>query len=70
MKKILIIVMVLVACSKTDDCKPRPPRLIDICINGIRFWQELGGRRGIMVELNGLRPLRCKEQSKGFIPVD
>ena len=55
------MIMVLAACSKSKECpKPQPPRLIDLCVNGLRLWQDMSGKRGIMVELDGFKPVRCK----------
>jgi hypothetical protein len=59
MKKIIVLCLLLGACSK--ECpKPQPPRLIDVCVNGIRLWQDMNGKRGLMVELDGFKPVRCK----------
>jgi hypothetical protein len=61
MKKTLILMLILTACSTKKDCpKPPPPRLIDLCVNGLRLWQDMSGKRGIMVELDGFKPVRCK----------
>jgi hypothetical protein len=60
MKKIVVLCLLLGACSKSKECpKPQPPRLIDVCVNGLRLWQDMTGKRGIMVELDGFKPVRC-----------
>jgi len=58
---ILAITQVNNGCNQEPKpCRKHGPKLFTTCVNGVQMWQTISGERGLMVRIDGFKPMACK----------
>jgi len=63
MKTILFILAITHignGCAKQEPCRKHGPKLFTTCVNGVQLWQTISGERGLMIRIDGFKPMACK----------